>query len=124
MKTAQITKFVLRVGLAVTTTSNYNSTKVDFAYFGFLLGRTPCKENPWLLFQRQASCRHKLKSLDQICRGANHLFLWPTISPCMVRRSTRVRLFSIAGVSSEMCGISQRYSAMNQTGFSVVIQFS
>src|SRR4029077_11307193 len=50
-------------------------------------------------------------------------FLWPTISPRTVRRSTRVRFFSVAGVSNEMCGISQRYSAINQVGFSVVIQF-
>ncbi len=54
--------------------------------------------------------------------GTNYLFLWPTISPRNVRRSTRVRFFSIAGVRSRMCGISQRYSAMNQIGFSVVIQ--
>ena len=44
-------------------------------------------------------------------------FLWPTISPRTVRWSTRVRFFSIAGFSNEMCGISQRYSAMNQTRF-------
>lgn len=50
-------------------------------------------------------------------------FLWPTISPRTMRRSTRVRFFSIASVSSEICGISQRYSATNQVGFSVVIQF-
>src|SRR5215831_5199916 len=48
---------------------------------------------------------------------------WPTISARNVRRSRRVRFFAIAGVSNERCGISQRYSAMNQIGFSVVIQF-
>ena len=52
----------------------------------------------------------------------DYFFLWPTISPRTVRRSTRVRFFSVAGVSNEMCGISQRCSAMNQIGFSVVIQ--
>jgi len=32
-------------------------------------------------------------------------------------------LFFIVDVSNEMCWISQRYSAMNQIGFSVVIQW-
>src|ERR1043166_8398685 len=79
-----------------------------------------------------ASNLHKPKLLDQVrdfagetpaATGTNYLFLWPTISPRRVRRSTRVRFFSILGVSNEMCGISQRYSAMNQVGFSVVIQW-
>ena len=81
-----------------------------------------------------ASTKHKPKLLDHVrdfggdtpaATGTNYFFcLWPSISPRNVRRSTRVRFFSIAGVSNEMCGISQRYSAMNQTGFSVVIQSS
>ena len=52
-----------------------------------------------------------------------YFFLCPNISPRMVRGSRRVRRFSIAGVSSEMCGISQRCSAMNQIDFSVAIQW-
>src|SRR5206468_7858749 len=54
--------------------------------------------------------------------GTNYFLRWPIISPRSVRRSTRVRFFSIAVVSNEMCGISHKYSAMNQTGLSVVIQ--
>jgi len=84
--------------------------------------------------RREESTR--LKSVDResaIARSArrplpkpskNYFFLCPTISPDMVRRSRRVRFFSIAGVSNEMCGISQRYSAMNHVGFSVVIQLT
>src|SRR6266542_235253 len=33
-----------------TMRSNYNSTKVCFAYFGLLLGETLRKKKPWLLF--------------------------------------------------------------------------
>ena len=64
--------------------------------------------------------RHLSKLVDShFTRFPRRLFfLWPTISPRTVRRSTRVRLFSIAGVSNERCGISQRCSAMNQIGFS------
>src|SRR5437899_11871345 len=51
-----------------------------------------------------------------------HFFLWPIISPRTLRGSSRVRFLFMLGVSNEMCGISQRCSAINQTGFSVVIQ--
>jgi len=69
--------------------------------------------------------RHLSKLVDSHFTRSQgvYRFLWPTISPLRVRRSTRVRFFSIAGVSNEMCGISQRYSAMNQIGLSVIIQF-
>ena len=77
-----------------------------------------------------ASTKHKPKLLDHVrdfggdtpaAKVENYFFLWPIISPRSVRRSTRVRFFSITDVSNEMCGISQRCSAMNQIGFSVVI---
>src|SRR5579859_5965765 len=38
--------------------------------------------------------------------------------------SMRLRLLTCAGLRTRVCGISQRYSAINQTGFSVVIQWS
>src|ERR1700730_10278022 len=50
-------------------------------------------------------------------------FRWPTISLSQVRRSTRVRCFSKPRVSKGWCGMSQRYSAINQIGFSKVIQW-
>ncbi len=115
--------------------SNYNSTKVCFAYFGLLLGETLRKKKPWLLFlmAHPTGTKSKVQSVSHFLRitgsttpataATFYFFLWPTISPSNVRRSTRVRRFSIAGVSNEMCGISQRYSAMNQIGFSVLIQF-
>jgi hypothetical protein len=74
---------------------------------------SPNRSIRFAILQANTACHHR----------RNYLFLWPTISPRSVRRSTRVRFFSIAGVSSEMCGMSQRYSAMNQIGFSAVIQF-
>jgi len=70
-----------------------------------------------------AGCSHQHGDTAPSLQGGNHFFLWPTISARIVRRSMRVRSFSIAGVSNEMCGISQRCSAMNQIGFSVVIQW-
>ena len=66
--------------------------------------------------------RNSLNPVRHFACGENYFFRWPTISPDIVRRSSRVRFFSIAGVSNETCGISQRCSAMNQIGFSVVIQ--
>ena len=55
--------------------------------------------------------------------GRFHAFFrWPTISLSQVRRSTRVRCFSKPRLSNGWCGMSQRYSAMNQISFSDVIQ--
>jgi hypothetical protein len=88
--------------------SNYDSTKVCFLCLDFSPRGLP----------RDFAGDTPATTVDE-----SHFFLWPTISPSKVRRSTRVRFFCIAGVSNEMCGISQRCSAMNQTGFSVVIQF-
>ena len=54
---------------------------------------------------------HKPKLPDQVrdfagdtpaATGTNYFFLWPSISPRSVRRSTRVRFFSIVRVSNEM----------------------
>ena len=45
------------------------------------------------------------------------LVLASIISPRIDRRSMRVRFFSIAGVSNEMCGMLQRCSAINQIGY-------
>jgi hypothetical protein len=98
-------------------------TTIASTYFGLAAGQTPAQKKTTASSFNGASNQHKLKlsnTLPEI-RG-NHFFLWPTISARSVRRSTRVRFFSIADVSNEMCGISQRYSAMNQIGFSVVIQ--
>ena len=50
------------------------------------------------------------------------LLRWPTISPRTLRGSSRLRFFFMLDEISEMCGMSQRCSAINQTGFSVVIQ--
>jgi hypothetical protein len=101
-----------------------------FCLFRLFPGGTQREKNHPFLFNG-AFNQNKPKSLDHVrdftgdtaCHHrTNYLFLWPTISLRTVRRSTRVRFFSIAGVSNEICGISQRCSAMNQVGFSVAIQ--
>ena len=53
--------------------------------------------------------------------------LFPAVAyhfACIVRASTRVRSFAMPRLRRARCGISQRYSAMNQMCFSVVIQWS
>ena len=97
--------------------SNYDSTKVCFACLDFSprgLPRDFAGDPP---SPSSGVAGRPATTVDE-----SHFFLWPTISPRSVRRSTRVRFLSIAGVSNEICGISQRYSAMNHIGFSVVIQ--
>ena len=75
-----------------------------------------------LPFDRRVRVAHSLSACLRRYAQSNYLFLWPTISADIERRSSRVRFFSIAAVSSEMCGISQRCSATKQIGFSVLIQ--
>src|SRR4051812_8743267 len=59
-----------------------------------------------------AACAHDL----------HFFFRCPTISLSHVRRSTRVRFFSKPRRSNGRCGMSTRYSAMNQIPFSDVVQ--
>ena len=68
-----------------------------------------------MIARAQSQAKHLCSPSESFFSMADHF-------AGIVRRSSRVRFFSIAGVSNEMCGISQRCSAMNQIGFSVVIQ--
>src|SRR5206468_10927501 len=114
-------------------------TRICFAYFSFSPGGTPRKKKSRFLLYHMPRLPSNCVSARELSEAThlrqsfgaagwpatmdeNHRVLWPTISPDIVRRSTRARFLSIDGVSSEMCGISHRCSAMNQTCLSVVIQ--
>lgn len=64
----------------------------------------------------------QIETEDAVGCGSHFFFWWPSISLCQVRGSTRVRCFSSPRLSRGRCGMSQRYSAMNQMSFSEVIQ--
>ena len=98
-------------------------------YQGQTVSRLLCRGFPDLQsrFRRNATnhCPGRIwrrPAAIEIIDKPTYFFLWPIISPRTLRESSLVRFFLMLDVSSEMCGISQRCSAINQTGFSVVIQ--